>query len=223
MQYQFQSTLPLRGATYFLVSKWKISKFQSTLPLRGATTRTSLPWFLVNFNPRSPYGERLGTLLWLKSARIFQSTLPLRGATEAVRIPIVETVISIHAPLTGSDLPSRHLLAAGRDFNPRSPYGERPALAHCDGQGVEFQSTLPLRGATPENGMCCKGHIFQSTLPLRGATALAAVSTSFGFYFNPRSPYGERPVIPSKYRILYLFQSTLPLRGATIDFLPVIA
>ena len=28
-------------------------------PLTGSDlTRTSLPWFLVNFNPRSPYGER---------------------------------------------------------------------------------------------------------------------------------------------------------------------
>ena len=125
MQYQFQSTLPLRGATYFLVSKWKISKFQSTLPLRGATTRTSLPWFLVNFNPRSPYGERLGTLLWLKSARIFQSTLPLRGATEDELVATVEIKISIHAPLTGSD-GSVSLAHSYRDyFNPRSPYGER--------------------------------------------------------------------------------------------------
>ena len=33
----------------------------------------------------------------------FQPTRPLRGATEAVRIPIVETVISTHAPLAGRD------------------------------------------------------------------------------------------------------------------------
>ena len=35
----------------------------------------------------------------------------------------------------------------------------------------EFQSTLPLRGATVARpSMTCSAFIFQSTLPLRGAT-----------------------------------------------------
>ena len=34
--------------------------------------------------------------------------------------------ISIHAPLTGSDISSYLLLMSRPDFNPRSPYGERP-------------------------------------------------------------------------------------------------
>ena len=60
-------------------------QFQSTLPARGATP------LLPHFPPRPA----------------FQSTLPARGATapwETAGIPL--TLISIHAPRTGSD-PSR--------------------------------------------------------------------------------------------------------------------
>ena len=56
--------------------------------------------------------------------------------------------ISIHAPLTGSDTREIFTTPKSRHFNPRSPYGER----HSHLQGIvvapEFQSTLPLRGAT---------------------------------------------------------------------------
>ena len=57
--------------------------------------------------------------------------------------------ISIHAPLTGSDLRYVALVLSLQDFNPRSPYGERPGI-NVDFNGNRlFQSTLPLRGATP--------------------------------------------------------------------------
>ena len=83
---------------------WHYNKFQSTLPLRGATCfdaghADGAP----NFNPRSPYGERLHVLFSGGNINGFQSTLPLRGATGAGgKRPYVEK-ISIHAPLTGSD------------------------------------------------------------------------------------------------------------------------
>ena len=37
---------------------------------------------------------------------------------------------------------------ATRGFNPRSPCGERQALLAEDSQLLQFQPTLPLRGAT---------------------------------------------------------------------------
>ncbi len=60
---RFQSTLPLRGATYAIISNRHTILFQSTLPLRGATA-------YKNSNT-----ERMK----------FQSTLPLRGATAEMR------------------------------------------------------------------------------------------------------------------------------------------
>ena len=145
--------------------------------------------------------------------------------------------ISIHAPLTGSDRLEMDGRRAANNFNPRSPYGERRAAFACFRLSVSFQSTLPLRGATIVQGLKNKGTIFQSTLPLRGATTELEQATSamaisihapltgsdlnclFGrygaFYFNPRSPYGERHRDTGDYFPQVVFQSTLPLRGAT--------
>ena len=57
---KFQSTLPVRGATVVVVIAVSTELFQSTLPVRGATlTKYILALSLINFNPRSPCGERL--------------------------------------------------------------------------------------------------------------------------------------------------------------------
>ncbi len=145
--------------------------FRSTLPLRGATTFRRLP----------PSYDR------------FRSTLPLRGATPFFDIRSMVFVISIHAPLAGSDrnrsIPS---LPAGY-FDPRSPCGER-------------RRQRPLAGSLP---------LFRSTLPLRGATCWTIASTQSSLYFDPRSPCGERQRHTFSPTSADAFRSTLPLRGAT--------
>ena len=79
----FQSTLPARGATRKRGSSAAASTFQSTLPARGATGRgKSGILYHLDFNPRSPHGERRNGRWHLPTAR----------------------QISIHAPRTGSDL-----------------------------------------------------------------------------------------------------------------------
>ena len=101
--------------------------FQSTFPLRGATSK----------------GETAATAL------IFQSTLPLQGATVLVAGIHVAVTISIHAPLAGSDSRNPARYQRNPYFNPRSPCRERHALSFLPSMMVTFQSTLPLRGATP--------------------------------------------------------------------------
>ena len=57
------------------------------------------------------------------------------------------------------------------NFNPRSPYGERLQCREGMPALRAFQSTLPLRGATPKLIVFRRLGLFQSTLPLRGATS----------------------------------------------------
>ncbi len=122
----FQSTLPVRGATFIAFISPAISRisihapragsdetideqlaevweFQSTLPVRGATC-VSIHIILTrsDFNPRSPCGERQAEIIAYINAK----------------------QISIHAPRAGSDLS-----------------GISPASCK-----VRFQSTLPVRG-----------------------------------------------------------------------------
>ena len=81
---------------------------------------------------------------------------------------------------------------------------------------------------------------FQSTRPIRGATTNCSTPSMRLDYFNPRAPYGARPIYTSSpysaatdfnprapygarlivshdgSRVLYEFQSTRPIRGATL-------
>ena len=60
----------------------QLNKFQPTLPVRGATHHHPIlirP--VINFNPRSPCGERLNAFDLRACLDQFQPTLPVRGAT----------------------------------------------------------------------------------------------------------------------------------------------
>ena len=169
-----------------------------------------------NFNPRSPWGERQLSHRLVFDFEEFQSTLPVGGATADPQGGQGHHQISIHAPRGGSDwqAPARRW-AFLQNFNPRSPWGERLR----DGQrrrGLQaFQSTLPVGGATNPQAKRFRALRFQSTLPVGGAT-LPATGASGPFpYFNPRSPWGERPVLSSHVCPPLKFQSTLPVGGAT--------
>ena len=123
----FQSTLPVRGATAaFIIWVFLKSTFQSTLPVRGATSKTCADG----------------------RGRSFQSTLPVRGATDFFLMIFSLLVISIHAPRAGSDRIRRRDHPRFLHFNPRSPCGERLCPTCAWRLSLQFQSTLPVRGAT---------------------------------------------------------------------------
>ena len=101
--------------------------------------------------------------------------------------------ISIHAPRVGSDRQSGLDFEENRDFNPRSPCGERPIVLAIGTISRIFQSTLPVWGATT------------------GCTKLCTSTMDF----NPRSPCGERLAFCQLLTSWKVFQSTLPVWGAT--------
>ena len=85
--------------------------FQSTLPAWGATLLILVIVIcILDFNPRSPHGER--------PASRFH--------------PSIDKIISIHAPRMGSDRRCCYNIIPFDNFNPRSPHGERPmGKARC--------------------------------------------------------------------------------------------
>ncbi len=143
------------------------------------------------------------------SEQIFQSTLPVRGATAPRPKSAHYHPISIHAPRAGSDAPLRiapgshsisiHAPRAGSDacwrpghssatnFNPRSPCGERRRSPPTRAIRSIFQSTLPVRGATPWSPQRSAFRRFQSTLPVRGAT-LTDVNDALNLIISIHAP-----------------------------------
>ena len=101
----FQSTLPVRGATFVhCISPLFFIDFNPRSP---CGERPSLRGFSLiyrtYFNPRSPCGERPSVSRYSGLFSIFQSTLPVRGATKKRGNQSCMTRISIHAPRAGSD------------------------------------------------------------------------------------------------------------------------
>ena len=167
----FQSTHPLRGATVKAAIVDGETVFQSTHPLRGATCMRG----------------------WLPNPMQFQSTHPLRGATVPTLANVNAFDISIHAPLAGCDN-LRNLHAVTSFISIHAP------LAGCDLGLLAFKRVFAK---------------FQSTHPLRGATPFADFGKAAAGDFNPRTPCGVRPRTAAIPEMVSGFQSTHPLRGAT--------
>ena len=128
--YEFQSTLPSQGATATGFYFWKAkAEFQSTLPSQGAT-RVDLCYKILSFyfNPRSPHRERLASCRRAKRYRNFNPRSPHRERLLADPVFSAMLSISIHAPLTGSDLTYSCRYSTPLYFNPRSPHRERQQI-----------------------------------------------------------------------------------------------
>ena len=234
----FQSTLPMRGATAEPVrspGRWRISIHT---PHAGSDApKTSIFWGTTYFNPHSPCGERPPSPPAAVKMFPFQSTLPMRGATCLRHIGDMLAVISIHTPHAGSDACGPTRSAAGTDFNPHSPCGERPRRYRHPASVQKFQSTLPMRGATQMWACASASRAFQSTLPMRGATTDVGVRIGVEgisihtphagsdhhhtdcarrVHISIHTPHAgsDSPRSPTN-RSRFRFQSTLPMRGAT--------
>ena len=100
--------------------------------------------------------------------------------------------ISIHAPRGGSDN-RRQLLQPHQAISIHAPRGGSDTGTPIPEQLTDqFQSTLPVGGATPSVRLLPYISIFQSTLPVGGATQTVEFYQLSFSYFNPRSPWGER-------------------------------
>ena len=191
--------------------------FLSTLSLRRATPRPSPSCHPVwDFYPRSPCGERPGTI----------------GAAAGT------AAISIHALLAESDNRACPLWTRPAYFYPRSPCGERrkkyrvyyltleisihALLAESDkayraetGMSMISIHALLAESDAPAAALSALLPQFLSTLSLRRATWSTPPCKRFPYNFYPRSPCGERPGNAWFLQLAIKFLSTLSLRRAT--------
>ena len=148
---RFQSTRPIRGATYNIVVDGITAEFQSTRPMRGATPRSR--------RRRPP-------------RKAFQSTRPMRGATVAIsHPPHLPADFNPRAPC-GARRPALRRRRRWKHFNPRAPCGARPPTADEIAAAIEISIHAPHAGRDPGRHAPPRPlEIFQSTRPMRGATA----------------------------------------------------
>ena len=170
-------------------------KFQSTLPVGGATLTpppsASTPAY---FNPRSPWGERPGNIWFC----------------------CVELPISIHAPRGGSDGSGPGAAADHERFQSTLPVGgaTHGGLRLREVQGISIHA--PRGGSDGMVRRVFDSHLISIHAP-RGGSDQAVMRSCLGpSDFNPRSPWGERPIRSYLREVAFTFQSTLPVGGATV-------
>ena len=166
-QWVFQSTHPVRGATLATSATSGGISFQSTHPVRGAT----------RLDITRPRGQRISihapregcdvTTLAVDPVPVqFQSTHPVRGATIVPCRLAHHGTISIHAPREGCD-PDGYT------------HVQHSAISiHAPREGCDSMDTIIQRPTMT----------FQSTHPVRGATPNCRWATTLCPYFNPRTP-----------------------------------
>ena len=146
----------------------------------------------------------------------FQSTLPVWGATQRPYIIRHRIAISIHAPRVGSDSKAVYYPPPYRNFNPRSPCGERLYYEifdyfcayisiHAPRVGSDITDTSPTRITRNFNPRSpCGERLFdfsRISATIRISIHAPRVGSDFRLFpyichyknFNPRSPCGERP------------------------------
>ena len=124
---RFQSTHPLRDATYTEKQWGKPCKISIHAPLTGCDSFYKYIIYVIhNFNPRTPYGMRRFICKHGKSVKYFNPRTPYgMRHTDDFTFNIFKN-----------------------DFNPRTPYGMRHCRSNRRCITCKFQSTHPLRDAT---------------------------------------------------------------------------
>ena len=191
---------------------------------------------IVHFYPRSPCGERLRRIVPVFRTSHFYPRSPCGERLHPARTNVIRTVISIHVPLAGnviirsvfnrvcqeflSTFPLRGtsigndcVLSAKPNFYPRSPCGERPDSRILGKLSVIFLSTFPLRGTSRPS---CIGTTIRSIsihVPLAGNVALTVCIIAPPAHFYPRSPCGERLIVPPLILTCNVISIHVPLAG----------
>ena len=96
-------------------------------------------------------------------------------------------------PVRGATAPSAPPRCRRSYFNPRAPCGARRSWERrCSGTPCDFNPRAPCGARRRHRRRQLRNQRFQSSRPLRGATPSAASGVRWPPHFNPRAPCGAR-------------------------------
>ena len=174
---RFQSTRPLRGATWMLHRRrCHHQYFNPRAPCGARPIFSTSATEKFYFNPRAPCGARHHLHSYTASFQEFQSTRPLRGATltahpfTAARMPFQST-----RPLRGATKIVDSGVSAP-NFNPRAPCGARPPAARAARrESRDFNPRAPCGARLAERACRCRRQRISIHAPLAGRDIAAAL------------------------------------------------
>ena len=119
---------------------------------------------------------------------------PRRGATQHLHSILISRKISIHTPRGGSDIALRFCQSFLSIFQSTLPVGGATQRCREEVARSKFQSTLPVGGATICRQRSARSLSISIHAPRGGSDSTRRTPDRRNSYFNPRSPWGERPL-----------------------------
>ena len=147
-------------------------EFQSTLPVWGATQGIRIACLVVSISIHAPrVGSDSSATLERLYPYVFQSTLPVWGATDLKPRAWITEQFQSTLPVWGATGLRGRSGAEIKNFNPRSPCGERRVTCIDPAPGFIISIHAPRVGSDSEGRTrLFATKKFQSTLPVWGAT-----------------------------------------------------
>ena len=192
---RFQSTRPMRGATFYILPTMRARDISIHAPHAGRDAGDKYitgsncisihaplagcdvehiqhtVWFSPYFNPRAPCGARQGDHLGGTPLRAISIHAPRAGRDDFLSGLGSAGTISIHAPRAGRDFQKANNRVALPNFNPRAPCGARQSVSSVAKPPPRISIHAPRAGRDKAFPQWLNRHQeFQSTRPVRGAT-----------------------------------------------------
>ena len=173
----FQSTHPLRGATFLVKRNEKVGSISIHAPLAGCDLLADLMNADSTISIHAPLAGCDLTLTAQECECDISIHAPLAGCDELEIKKLRREIISIHAPLAGCDLQYIGDTACAAFISIHAP------LAGCDTSKSrrttrkrQFQSTHPLRGATRCDDVQIADNLISIHAPLAGCDSISCAN-----------------------------------------------
>ena len=154
----------------------------------------------MDFNPRSPRGERLLGLLLFTVILQFQPSLPARGATNNNIQPTSIRIFQPSLPARGAtiDKQIRALFEYISTLAPRE--GSDSSQSRDRGRRQSISTLAPREGSDRDHRSQTTSIQISTLAPREGSDQVSKIDTNVLTDFNPRSPRGERQgITPQNY------------------------
>ena len=144
------------------------------------------------FNPRSPHGERLLLQARVQAYTYFNPRSPHGERQKVIPFAQVDADFNPRSPHGERPPASRFQSYRSAYFNPRSPHGERRSTRRSTPSRRIISIHAPRTGSDTKMADVPLAIQISIHAPRTGSDCPARCPPDSGWYFNPRSPHGER-------------------------------
>ncbi len=169
---RFNPRAPCGARPYRKVNDLKLGSFQSTRPVRGATFYQLVYWSACAVSIHAPRAGRdqCGAFGWM-GGYSFNPRAPCGARRLSANLPLLRHAVSIHAPRAGRDGHTNTISNTKIEFQSTRPVRGATFWWHLIRLKINVSIHAPRAGRDPNITKALKATTtFQSTRPVRGAT-----------------------------------------------------